>query len=280
LFYLDRTPAFRTELGFSPRTDIRLIEHYGEYRLRPSNHPVVAWGPNSFFRVGWDYTGELREWIVRFPFQVDLRGQTSLFTRHVETYDRRGTAEIRGHLNSLNFSSNYWRRFGFSETLDVGVAPNFSPAAGRPPEPIDIISATLGATLLPTARLQIRTNYVYGRGRTAEGTQGVTGASEPVYDSHTARLRVAFQFTRSLSARGILDYDRFRPNPTFTSRPGRNRLSPDVLISYFVRPGTAFYVGYTDQYTDLDDTGAVGPGTPTTLSDRRFFTKLSYLVRF
>jgi hypothetical protein len=273
LFYLDRSPQWLTELGFSPRTDIRLIEHYGEYRLRPSNNPVLAYGPNSFFRVGWDHRGELREWLVRFPFQVDLRGQTSIFVRHVESFDQRGTVGIRGHLDSFNFSTNWWRRLGFSETLDVGVAPNFFPAPGRPPEPIEIVTATFGANILPTPRLQIRTTYLYGRGRTSSGDTAV-------FDTHTARLRLAFQFTRSLALRGIIDYDNFHPNPAYTSRPPRNRLAPDVLFSYFVRPGTAFYAGYADQYADLDDAGAIGTGSPTTLSNRRFFTKLSYLLRF
>jgi hypothetical protein len=66
----------------------------------------------------------------------------------------------------------------------------------------------------------------------------------------------------------------------FVSRPRAKRLAPDVLLTYYVRPGTAFYAGYSDRYAPLDEDGVSGFGNPTTLSDRRFFTKLSYLLRF
>jgi hypothetical protein len=84
----------------------------------------------------------------------------------------------------------------------------------------------------------------------------------------------------ALDAPSPVDYDGFLSNSAFVSRARRKRLAPDVLMSYFVRPGTALCVGYTDILTPLDDAGAFGAGDPTTLSDRRFFTKLSYLLRF
>ncbi len=279
LLYLDRSPEFHTELGFSPRTDVRLLEHYGEYRWRPRHGPVLAYGPNSFFRVGWDHAGGRREWIVRFPFQVDLRGQTSLFCRRVESFDRRGAVGIRGHLTTFNASTNWWRCLGVSETLDIGVAPNFSPAAGRSPEPARVVTGTFDITVRPAPRLQIRGTYLYNRLRTLPGAVGVPGTAV-IFDHHTARLRVALQFTRTLALRTIVDYDGLLANPDLFARARSKRLAPDVLMSYFVRPGTAVYVGYTDVYTALDDTGAPGSGDPTILSERRLFTKLSYLLRF
>ena len=57
------------------------------------------------------------------------------------------------------------------------------------------------------------------------------------------------------------------------------------MLTYLVNPGTALYVGYTDQYENL----ALGPGTPPSVDrtrspemsvGRQVFVKLSYLWRF
>jgi len=62
-------------------------------------------------------------------------------------------------------------------------------------------------------------------------------------------------------------------------------LNADFLITYFLRPGTALYVGYNSNLQNLDR-GLVP--TPTGLltsngyinDSRQFFVKASYLFRF
>ena len=34
--------------------------------------------------MNWNHDGELQEWIVRFPFEIHLKGRTQVFVRRVE----------------------------------------------------------------------------------------------------------------------------------------------------------------------------------------------------
>jgi hypothetical protein len=276
LFYLDRSPEFRTELGFSPRRDVRLVEHYGEYRWRPQTGPVLAYGPNSFFRVEWDHDNTLRGWLVRFPFQVDMPGRTSIFVRHVESYDRVQGVDVRGHFNSINFSTVWWRWLTISQTLDYGIMPNFQPPPSQPPTAADALVATLDVQSRPTPAFQLGVSYLYNglRSRpTAESAEG----SVAIFDHHLARSRISYQFTRELSLRAIIDYDGFLSNPTWVSTAPRRRFGLDFLLTYLVGPGTACYVGYTHAVAAIDDGPDAVDETERTLGlvGRRVFAKVS-----
>lgn len=281
LLYLDRSPAFRTELGFSPRRNVRLVEHYGEYRWRPGTGPVVAYGPNSFFRFEWDHDNTLRGWLVRFPFQVDMRGRTSIFVRHVESYDRVQGVGVRGRFDSFNVSTEWWQWLTISETLDFGVVPNFQPPPSRRPEAADALIATLDLQLRPTPPFQLGLSYLYNRLRTRPGAERDEGTAA-IFDHHVARSRISYQFTRELSLRAIVDYDGFLSNPARVSTARRKRLGVDVLLTYLVRPGTACHVGYADAFAATPDEfdAADETGGPLELAGRRFFAKVSRRIRF
>ena len=102
--------------------------------------------------------------------------------------------------------------------------------------------------------------------------------------NHLARSRLNYQFTRELSLRLIVDYNGVIQNPLLTSLTRQKRVTGDVLITYLIHPGTAFYVGYTDRLENL----TLGPGAPASVLrtaspsstvGRQFFVKLSYLWR-
>jgi hypothetical protein len=281
LLYLDRSPAFRTELGFSPRRDVRLVEHYGEYRRRPASGPIVAYGPNSFFRFEWDHDETLRAWLLRFPFQLDMRGRTYFFARHVESYDRVRGVGLRGRFDSFNASTEWWRWLTISETLDWGVFPNFQSPASRAPETARGVIATLDVQLRPTPPLQVGVSYLYNSLRTRSSAAGIAGTAA-IFDHHLARARSSYQFTRELSLRAIVDYDGFLGNPALVTAGRRRRLGVDVLLTYLVRPGTACYIGYTDAFaaTPASLETSQDAGGPLTLVGRRFFLKLSRRLHF
>ena len=129
-FYSDSSPAFRTALGFVPRVDIRQIEQYTEYRWRPRHGPIVAYGPNSYFRFNWNRKGELQEWIVRFPFEVFLKGRTQIFTRRVESNELFEGVNLRGHIQTIDVTTEWIKWLGITEGLEWGVTPNYFPPAG------------------------------------------------------------------------------------------------------------------------------------------------------
>ena len=86
---------------------------------------------------------------------------------------------------------------------------------------------------------------------------------EAVFINHLARSRATYQFTRELSLRLILDYNGVLQNPALISLDRQKRVTGDVLLTYLLHPGTAFYIGYTDRLEAL--ALFPGPGEPNSL---------------
>jgi hypothetical protein len=85
------------------------------------------------------------------------------------------------------------------------------------------------------------------------------------------RVRLSYQFTRELSLRWITELQARRnydTNGTLTSKTVT--LVPDILLSYYVRPGTVVYLGYGSQLQG-EETEDLSPETASV------FTKISYL---
>ena len=281
VFYADRSPSFRAALGFVPRTDIRQIEHYGEYRARPRHGPVVAYGPNSFVRLNWDHQGRLQEWIVRFPFQVDLKGRTSVFVRRVETYELFAGVDLREHLQTVNVSTEWLKWLAVNESFEWGHTPNYFPPAGERPSVAQSVNASFGITLRPTPRVRYEQTLLYTGLRALPGN-GFSRA--PVIFSNTIeRSTVNYQFTRSLSLRAIVDYSAIIPNSALVQLSRDKRVGVDALFTDQLGPSTALYVGYTSalQNVALASEGVTATlrTAPATQVGRQFIVKLSYLFR-
>jgi predicted porin len=107
-------------------------------------------------------------------------------------------------------------------------------------------------------------------------------AQASVFTNHLTRSRVNYQFTRALSLRMIVDYNAVLENASLIDLQRQKRITGDALLTYLIHPGTALYVGYTDQLENLGlHDGVVRPiGFPSTTTARQFFAKVSYLFRF
>ena len=281
LFYADRSPQFRAALGFVPRTDIRQIEHYGEYRWRPRSGPVIAFGPNSFVRLNWNHQGRLQEWIVRFPFQIDLKGRTSVFVRRVESDELFAGVDLREHLQTINVSTEWLKWLAISEGFEWGQTPNYFPPAPLEPFLANSISGSLGLTFRPTPGLRYEQTLLYTGLRTRSRESRT--ARVAIFDNAIVRSTLNYQFTRTISLRTILDYGAVLPNPDLVQLFRDKRVGIDVLWTYQLGPSTAFYAGYTSAFQNVrrsDDGEAVIPSsTPGTAVGRQVVAKLSYLFR-
>lgn len=273
-FYSDRSPSFRTTLGFVPRTDIRQIEQYTEWRRRPRRGPVVAFGPNSYFRLNWNRAGQLQEWIVRFPFQIDLKGRTEIFGRRVESYELFNGVGLREHFQTLNVTTQWLKWLAITEGFEWGVMPNFYPAAGALPHTANSVSASLGLTFRPTPRVRYEQTYLYS---------GLKNATATIFSNNIIRSTLNYQFTRELSVRAIVDYNSVIPNPSLVQLIKDKRLGFDTLFTYQVGPATAMYVGYTTGFRSVVPAGDGLPVarsvTPRTEVGRQLFVKIGYLIR-
>jgi Domain of unknown function (DUF5916) len=277
--YLDVGGDFRSTLGFVPRTDIRQATEFAALRWRPKTGPVQAFGPNSFVQATWDRSGVLQDWTVRYPFEVDFKGQSGIFVRRVESMERFQGIEFREHENLINYFTSRVSWMDFSVNLAAGARPNFFPAEGLIPFLADFRDASVGLTFRPLSGLLLDETYIYSH----LATRPETGVRATIFDNHIARSRVNYQVSRELSFRAILDYNGVLANPSLVDLDRTKHFSADLLMTYLVNPGTAVYVGYTDGYDNLTlDTEGVRHFTrsPTTSTGRQFFVKTSYLFRF
>jgi hypothetical protein len=274
-FYSDRSPDFRAALGFVPRTDIRQIEQYGEYRWRPRRGPVVAFGPNTYVRLNWNRAGQLQEWIVRYPFEVHLKGRTQVFLRRVESSELFRGVDLRGHIQTINVTTEWLKWLSISEGYEWGVTPNYFPPAGTAPHVANSTSVTLGLTYRPTPRLRQDLTYLRSAMRMPDGGR--------VFTNNIARATTNYQFTRELFIRAILDYNTVDPDPLRVRLAHDERVAADVLLTYQLGPSTALYAGYTSGRQNLAPGDIDHPATrisrATTEVGRQFLMKVSYLWR-
>lgn len=283
LEYVDRSPGFRTSLGFVPRVDMRQAEQYVSYRWFPERRALVSLGPSVFALANWDHRGELEDWRVEPEFRVELRGQTGLEVTRTEAMERFRGVAFRQHATRLYAGTQWWRWIGVNGSYRVGTQINYYPAAPLAPFLGSARRANAGVIIRPSSRLRLEETYLYSR--LAAPAHLATGLSTArrVFTNHIARSRVDYQFTRELSLRAILDYDAVEPNRTLVALERTKRLRADVLLTYLVNPWSAVYIGYTNAYENL----AFGPegsdlrrtGSPTFSTGRQVFVKVSYLVR-
>ena len=276
VFYSDRSPSFRADLGFVPRADVRQIEQYVEYRWRPSRGPVIAVGPNSYFKLNWDRRGGLQEWIVRYPFQIDLKGRTAVFVRRVESSDTFRGVRFRQHLQTVNVNSEWFSWLTVAQSLEGGTAVNFFPPAGVDPALASFLTASLTLSFRPAPRLRVDGRYLFSALKTLP--EQSAGARSSIFDNHVTRATLRYQFSRPLSVRAIVDYRATRPNPSLVTLQRARQLTVDVLATYLLHPGTALYGGYTS--TDTIGFAEPEAGMLMRTTARQLFLKASYLVRF
>jgi hypothetical protein len=158
---------------------------------------------------------------------------------------------------------------------------NYDPAPVLLPSLGDFRSATAGITLRPNARLSMENTLMYNQLR-ARAPLG----SANLYIDRIFRSKWNYQFTREFSLRAIFDYNLLDPDaryiaPTVTRD---HRFNTDLLFTWFLHPGTAFYLGFSDLCRNL----ALDPTRPPSLrltdgiglaTGTQAYVKVSYLLR-
>ncbi|MBZ5526065.1 MAG: DUF5916 domain-containing protein [Acidobacteriia bacterium] len=276
--YLDRSADFAgNDLGFFRRTDIRQVQQKFEFLWRPERGALLVAGPLPSGFATWNHAGQLQDWSADLPLYFSFKGPSSLTVGRTESQERYRGIDFRKSNNYVSFSSDRLRWIGVNGFFSQGQEINFFPAAGLLPVLGGSTTATAGITFKPGSRLQMEQKYLFSR---------LLASDRLILEEHILRTKVNFQFSRPLSLRAIIDYDTLGSNPSLVDLESRTRrLNFDLLFTYFVHPGTAIYVGYSDQYQNLlidptDPTGLrriPGLGHPTA---RQLFVKLSYSFRF
>jgi hypothetical protein len=179
--------------------------------------------------------------------------------------------------SGATFTSSMFPRVVGSGTFFAGKAPNITPASGVLPMTGRVVDATATLTVRVTSSLMVDVSYLLDRLRQE-------AVERPVYVNTISRVRVGEQFTRALALRAIVQYNQLDVDATQSAlRPGRN-LNYDLLFTYLVTPGTAFYVGANYNLADVDvrlASATTGLGRSQSLNNTgwQVFTKMSYLWR-
>ncbi len=164
---------------------------------------------------------------------------------------------------------------------------NYNPVSGHAPSLLNQETVSLLFTLQPVHPLTIDNTYLLDRDHAVS-----SGAF--VYESQTMRSKVNYQFTRSLSARVIVEYDSTLANPAETSLLRTRQVATQALLTWLPHPGTAVYLGYSNDLQNLnrtlcnrlaggscDSNDTTPPRAGPLLNDgRQIFVKASYLFRF
>jgi hypothetical protein len=304
--YNDRSPGFRTALGFLPgsrgparpgrprtrslllRPDFRGLRQSLSYRFRPEGDVLIAWGPDVSVHPSWRHDGSPLDTLYSVDLAAEMIGQTNVGVFYTGLVERLTPDEFPALPDKTRYSSArqgvYWSSRALSGILSFageyarGTVINLVPPEGVEPALADSSQGLLNATWFATHAIRLEGTYVFSR------------VSEPssarrAFDNHILRSRLSWQLTRELSARTIVQYDSLVADPELTSLETTKNLNVDVLVTYLVNPWTALYVGYNNNqndlrlmpagdHTELARNGRLGPDS------WQFFVKLSYLFRF
>jgi len=204
-----------------------------------------------------------------------LKGRTQIFMRHVQSNELFAGVNLRGHIQTIDVTTEWIKWLAISEHYEWGVTPNYFPPAGIAPHMGDSINVALGLTFRPTPRLRHDLTYLHSALRTFDGA--------PIFTNNIARSNLNYQFTRELSLRAIVDYNTVDRDPLRVRLTNDERIGADVLLTYQLGPSTAVYAGYTSGFQNLSPDAIGSPARriddPTTEVGRQFLFKLSYLWR-
>jgi hypothetical protein len=271
--FIDRSEGFHTDLGYVPRVNMRQAQQFFMRRFRPKSKRVLTISPNISLLGNLDHQGVQQDWRVNPGFNLEMPRNTYMGGSINQIFERYQNINFRRHDASISVHTEYSKRATFDFNYAAGTRINYDPAPGLSPFLANGSELQAGFTLRPVARLKIDEIYYLTRMRTANAS---------VFINHLTRTRINYQFTRALSLRTIVDYNGVLENATLIDLQRQKRITGDALLTYLIHPGTALYVGYTDQLQNLGlFNGTVLPiGFPSTTTARQFFAKVSYLIRF
>lgn len=284
--YNDRSPTFRSDLGFINRVDIRRAQQFARYQWIPKQGLVQSFGPSGYVSINYDRQGRLQDRTVHAEFGISLSNTTSFSIGRDESFELFNGIGFRKHLTGVSFDTSMLRWLSFGAEFGQGTGVNFFPAAGIEPFLANTTNGQFSFTVKPTSQLSLQQTYIYSRlGTRFESADPAIPASVGIFNNHLMRSKINYQFTRELSLRAILDYDAVLPNESLIAADRAKRFNADFLVTYLVHPGTAFYAGYSSGLENLALSRTLPPAlirtnSPGTITGKQFFVKVSYQLRF
>lgn len=317
-----RTRDYRADVGFTRRTNTNINELF--FRTNTEDNPKAKWivrqQVNNYNSVNYDFQGRLQNYFSEVVYNVNWQHQT--FTQVGVNYgyerifeeefgfNRQQTTGLGGAFLGPDAERSTYRKqlFGYAERtfnkkfyaymflgytfgamdFDFGGGPKYprvSPAyltwyadPNRDPDDEPALDPT------PGNALDIDTGFTYKPINPLNMSIGYTKArlvrndnGRVAFDDNIFVLRGTYQFTRFTFLRARVDYNSLDA-----------RVRGQAIFGWAPNPGTAFYVGYNDDFS-YNGFNRFNPATfvyderfferGLARNGREFFIKMSYLFR-
>ena len=267
------SPDFRHDLGFVRRVNQQRVFSRIGYTFRPEG-TIVSWGPSLIYAWNQNYDHVLEDEEVRGGFRIQFARNISVNVDVRDEMERFRGINFQKRLMSLGGQINTSRRLSFGGYYRRGDEVKYEYASTLTPYLGYGSSGNFYATVRPVSRFQSDINL-----STSDFFDPRSG-DILVFDVKILRALSTYQFTDRFLLRNITEYN------TFDKRLGLN-----LLFTYRVNAGTAFYIGYDDHYRqgdlifdDLNGDGYTEQVFPAVTAlqrtNRALFTKFQYLFRY
>ncbi len=251
---IDITNDFDTAAGFVPRVGIFEMNQSASFLFwSKDSSRLVHWGPEIDTHHVWDRKGERLDEEVEASLEWEFPGQTNLKINFNHSHERLTTNDYPLMITdrdyntrsvSIEYGTSYWKTFSVSGETSLGKRINFAPLPGMEPETADWLQSNLAIAFRPVTQLAIDTTLIF-----TQLESDATGAR--VFQDLIARTRLNWQFTRELSLRSIIQYERTNSNPLETTITDRKNWNVDLLFTYRLNPWTAIYLGYNNNQQNI-----------------------------
>jgi hypothetical protein len=280
--YRDVDAAVRVPLGFVPRVDIRATDQYAGYVWQLGDDRTWSVGPSVNAVIHWNHAGQLQDRWTSSNLSLSRMGSLDAQLSRVDADERYGASAFRTEGTALSLSSRVNQWLYVWGLYQWGTAINYTPPAALSP----FLGARGGAygsiSLRPSARLGLEQFVLHEQLDTLP--DGRSSGGDMIFNSTILRSQANLQVTRSLTFRGVADFNQLASDQTLFAQRGWSGLTYDVLVRFVPNPGTALYIGFNKRYQNvlLDPRPAASeiiaalPGTPV---GQRIFVKVSYLFR-
>ncbi|ALN55894.1 carbohydrate binding family 9 domain-containing protein [Lysobacter enzymogenes] len=282
--YFDASKDFEAELAYLPRVDIRQLYQKSSYLKQFPEAPwLISMGPTLTAQYTVDQGNDVQDWSVEPGFVVNGLLQTKFEGNLIRNYETFAGKDFYMSGFTIGASTEWWRWLTAEAKITVRDKINYTPAAGLEPFMGDQRLAIIKLTISPFAQLRIDQSFIWDELRTQHSLAGQDSDSR-VFSTTQSRTKIKYQFSRFWAAHVIFDYRALDSNQNLFAIPRGKKLVTDLLVSYSPNPGTAFYLGYTDQQENLRINENPNIVVPTRGLDmhtgKQLFMKFSYLFNF
>lgn len=298
-----RSNYYRAKVGFTPRTDTNYLGSFIQYTTDKDPKKAIIykqiWNETN---IRYDWKGRTQYSITNTRGQIGLQRQTYIGVNFQLGYERVLEHEFGPRRSATQAGAFFGDDPGRSANLtagqffiestptkqlylfffmdytsgqmeyDLGAGPdfprvsraavNFGQDAPYDPGPGDQLMLESTIRYQPTSAFQTQLNY--NKIRLKRHDTGLVAFDDNIFSS-----RSTYQFTRNTFARLRLDYSTLNKH-----------IRPQFVVGWTPSPGTALYMGYTDDisyngynpFTRVHEPGFNGNG-------RSFFIKMSYLFK-